>query len=96
MLQTLAGSMAAKGELQVVQQAEEANRPPPPKVVRRKKPARVVRQLVPDEILKDENLNRAIGVLNPNYEFEVRGREETRVDAPRSLSLSLSLSSSFC
>ncbi|UPR02970.1 diphthamide biosynthesis protein [Chloropicon primus] len=40
---------------------------------RRKKPAarRVVRQLIPDEILKNEELNEAIKVLNVNYDFEV-------------------------
>ena len=37
----------------------------------RRKPRRVVRQLVPDEILKNEELNRAIANLNVNYDFEI-------------------------
>ena len=45
--------------------APAATRPPP------RKPRRVVRQLVPKEILNDPELNEAIAVLNPNYEFEI-------------------------
>ena len=38
---------------------------------KRKPVRRIVRQIVPDEILQDAELNKAIEVLNPNYEFEI-------------------------
>ena len=44
----------------------------------RSRARRIVRQLVPDEILKNEQLNKAIAVLNKNYDFEVRERERER------------------
>lgn len=34
-------------------------------------PRRVIRQAIPDEVLHDERLNKAISVLPSNYNFEI-------------------------
>ena len=61
-----------------VKDVVEAQAKPPQ---RRRKPARIIKQMVPDEILHNEALNKAIEVLNQNYEFEV-GLLAWRYDSP--------------